>query len=288
MNAPAARLRERQAAAPSAAAPSPSATHLVLIPSYNPGPRVFETVREARASWAPVWVVVDGSTDGTAAALQEMARGDPQLRVIVLPKNRGKGAAVLQGIRAAAAEGFTHALTMDSDGQHPAALIPDFMARSAAEPAAMVLGAPVFDASAPAIRVQGRRLSNFWAILETLNGGIADTLYGFRVYPIADLEAVMRRQPWMRRFDFDPEAAVRLVWRGVRPINVPAPVRYLKPHEGGVSHFNYVRDNLLLAFMHTRLMAEGVLRLPVTLARRLRRRSRPLRPSRRSRGRPGR
>jgi glycosyltransferase involved in cell wall biosynthesis len=247
-----------------------SSSHLVLIPSYNPGRQVYETVRGARAYWEPVWVVVDGSTDGTAEGLEQLAAGDPGVRVLRLPRNCGKGAAVLHGIEAAAREGFTHALTMDSDGQHPAPLIPEFMARSAAAPRALVLGVPVFDASAPRLRVQGRKISNLWANLETVGGGIGDSLYGFRVYPIADLIAVMRGQLWMRRFDFDPEAAVRLVWRGLQPLNIPAPVKYLTPEQGGVSHFNYVRDNALLSWMHARLVAGFLLRLPLLLLRKLR------------------
>jgi hypothetical protein len=66
----------------------------------------------------------------------------------------------------------------------------------------------------------------------------------------------------MRRFDFDPEAAVRLSWRGVRAVNLPAPVRYLSAAEGGVSHFRYLRDNALLTWMHTRLALGRLLRLP--------------------------
>jgi len=247
----------------------PSTSHLVLIPSYNSGARVYETVAQARAHWNPVWVVVDGSTDGTAAVLREMAERDDGLRVFVLPHNQGKGAAVLHGLEQAAQQGFTHALCMDSDGQHPANLIEAFMQCSQATPAAMVLGVPVFDASAPALRVQGRKISNWWANLETLWAGIGDSLYGFRVYPVDPLRAVMRGQRWMRRFDFDPEAAVRLCWRGVVPVNLPAPVKYLQAHEGGVSHFNYRRDNLLLTWMHIRLMVGFVLRLPVLLVRKL-------------------
>jgi hypothetical protein len=246
-----------------------SASHLVLIPSYNPGPQVYETVRAARARWAPVWVVVDGSTDGTAAGLKDMAANDPHLKVWVLPENGGKGAAVLHGLDLAAQQGFTHALTMDSDGQHPADLIPVFMAASQQAPAAMVLGKPIFNADAPALRVQGRKISNGWANLETLWAGIGDSLYGFRVYPIEPLRRVMRGQRWMRRFDFDPEAVVRLCWRGVRPINLPAPVKYLRADEGGVSHFNYLRDNTLLTWMHLRLMLGFLLRLPLLLVRRL-------------------
>ncbi|HKX42844.1 MAG TPA: glycosyltransferase family 2 protein [Burkholderiaceae bacterium] len=247
-----------------------STTHLVLIPSYDTGPKVYETVRAARAQWAPVWVVVDGSTDGTAQGLQQMAAADPGLAVFVLPENRGKGAAVLHGLEAARAAGFTHALAMDSDGQHPADLIPTFMQTSQRRPDAMVLGRPVFGPEAPLVRVRGRRISNWWTDLETLGAGIGDSLYGFRVYPIAGLIAVMQRQPWMRRFDFDTEAVVRLAWRGVAPINVDAPVKYLSAEEGGVSHFHYGRDNVLLTWMHARLMLEFVLRLPGLTVRRLR------------------
>jgi glycosyltransferase involved in cell wall biosynthesis len=240
---------------------SGSDTHLVVIPSYDTGPRLIETVRAACAVWSPVWVVVDGSTDGSADAVTALKAKQAGLRLLALARNQGKGAAVLHGLDAAAAEGFTHALVMDADGQHPAERIPAFMAASRANPEAMILGQPVFDASAPRLRVRGRRISNAWANLETLWSGIGDSLCGFRVYPIAPLRAVMHATPWMRRFDFDPEAAVRLCWRGVRPINLPAPVRYFRPDEGGVSHFHYLRDNTLLTWMHIRLMLGFLLRL---------------------------
>ena len=246
-----------------------SSTHVVVIPSYDTGPLVYSTVAAARAAWSPVWVVVDGSRDGTAEGLLAMAAGDAGLRVDVLAKNSGKGAAVLHALEAARAQGFTHALTMDADGQHPADRIAALMAESTAHPDAMVLGRPVFDASAPLLRVRGRRVSNAWTNLETLGAGIADSLYGFRVYPIAPLVDIMHRQPWMRRFDFDTEAVVRLAWRGVRPINVDAPVRYLRVDEGGVSHFRYGRDNALLTWMHLRLLLGFALRLPSLVVRRI-------------------
>ena len=251
---------------------TPSATHLVLIPSYNPGEKVFETVRAARACWTPVWVVVDGSTDGTAARLTALAAEDPGLEVFVHERNRGKGAALLSGFTAALARGYTHALTLDSDGQHPAECIAAFMQASLAAPAAMVLGVPRFDASAPRIRVLGRRISNGWARLETLGAGIGDSLFGMRVYPLAPLVAEMRRRRGMRRFDFDVEAAVRLSWRGVPALNLPAPVRYFSAAEGGVSHFRYGRDNALLTAMHVRLFFGFLVRLPRLITRRLRRR----------------
>ncbi len=252
-----------------AAAPAPhSSTHLVLIPSYNPGSRGLETVRAACAHWDPVWVVVDGSTDGSAEALEVLARTEPRLRVLVRSRNGGKGAALLDGMRAAQRAGFTHVLAMDADGQHPAECIEPFMAASAAAPHAMILGAPSFDASAPRIRLRGRRIANWWTHVVTLGVGVRDTLFGFRVYPIGPLVEIMLRTRWMRRFDFDAEAAVRLSWRGIAVINLPAPCRYFSTAEGGVSHFNYWRDNVLLTSMYARLFLGFVARLPLLIARR--------------------
>ena len=235
-------------------------THLVLIPSYNTGPRLLETVAEARRQWQPIWVVIDGSTDGTGEALAELGRHDAELRVLFRERNGGKGAAVLDGLRAAQADGFSHVLVMDADGQHPAASITKFIGISRRHPDAMVLGVPVFDRDAPRLRVVGRRVSNALAWVET-RGAIGDSLLGFRVYPLGALLAVMNAARAMRGYDFDAEAAVRLCWRGVRAINLPTPVRYFSAPEGGVSHFRYGRDNLILAAMHARLMAECLARL---------------------------
>jgi len=162
---------------------------------------------------------------------------------------------------------------MDADGQHPAASVPGFMRASQLAPDTMILGNPVFDESAPRIRVRGRKISNWWVNLETLWCGIADSLFGLRVYPVEPLLKIMSSTRWMRRFDFDAEAVVRLAWAGVPARNVDAPVRYFNADEGGVSHFRYVRDNALLAWMHTRLMLGFLLRLPWLVWRnRLRRR----------------
>ena len=238
---------------------SPSTTHLVLIPSYNAGPKLAETVLAARAHWSPVWVVVDGSTDGSATAVQELAARDAGVRVIMRLQNGGKGAAVATGVAAALDGGFTHMLTMDSDGQHPAGHIPQFMAESQAHPAALVLGRPVFGPDAPLARQQGRKLSVGLARLEILGAGIDDPLFGFRVYPAAALQRAFDSTRRARGFDFDPEMAVRLVWAGVPTRNLPAPCRYLAKTAGGVSHFHYVRDNLKLIWLHTRLLTQLLL-----------------------------
>lgn len=241
---------------------------LVLIPSYNSGAcLVTRTVQGVLAQWPDVWVVIDGSRDDSAAAVNVLAKGQPRLRVLELPANQGKGAAVLHGAKLAQAAGFTHLLTMDADGQHSAECIPRFVQLAEAHGGAAVFGAPVFGPEAPALRIQGRKVSNIMAAVETLGWGLGDSLFGMRVYPLGPLLTAFACTSWARRFDFDPEIAVRLAWAGVPIAVLPTPARYLTTNEGGVSHFRYLRDNTLLTWMHIRLCCGLMLRLPLLLWR---------------------
>jgi glycosyltransferase involved in cell wall biosynthesis len=235
---------------------TPSATHLVLIPSYNPGRRLTATIAAVLEQWNPLWVIDDGSTDESTSAAQQLAARDPRVRVIVRPQNGGKGAAVATGVAAALKAGFTHVLTLDADGQHPVDHIRPFMAASMKHPEALVLGRPVFGPEVPLERLHGRKLSVGLAWLEILGSGIDDPLFGFRVYPAAPLLRALISTRGARGFDFDPEVAVRMVWAGVPTINLPAPCSYFAKSEGGVSHFNYVHDNLKLIWLHTRLLSQ--------------------------------
>lgn len=223
--------------------------HLVLIPSYNPGPALRPVVQDALAQWQPVWVVSDGSTDGSDEGVERLGA-----RLIRRARRGGKGTAVREGLLLAAAEGFTHVLVMDADGQHPPGRIRPFIAASAARPDAMILGRPEFGPDAPALRLLGRRLSNRLTGVAARGAGIADSLFGFRVYPVAALLRAMDGTRWMRGFDFDPEAAIRLARAGVPALNLPAPVRYIRRDHGGVSHFRYLKDNIRLSWMFARLL----------------------------------
>jgi len=237
----------------------------VIVPSYNSGRHLLPTVRAALRQWSPVWVVVDGSDDGSDDDLAALAAREPGLRVLRRRANGGKGAAVLDGLRLALREGYRHALVMDADGQHPAERIPEFfgLARACGRDRTLVLGLPRFAADAPRERVYGRRVGNAFARLATLGGAgvIGDSLFGFRVYPVAATVALMERIRTARRYDFDTEVAVRLCWEGFATVNVPVPVRYPSRREGGVSHFRYLRDNWLLIRTHARLLGGRLRRL---------------------------
>lgn len=241
---------------------------VVVLPSYNSGPQLLRTVCGALQQHQPVWVVSDGSTDGSDDNLQTELRGEPGWELFRHEQNQGKGACVLTALDEAERRGLRWALVMDADGQHPAANIPQFFELAWKNPDAVILGVPIFGPEAPRERVLGRKVGNTLAQLNTLWGGIGDSLFGFRVYPVQATRRILRSISTARRFDFDTEIAIRLVWAGVRPINVPVPVFYPPRSQGGVTHFNYLRDNWLLAQTHLRLFAGMLLRSPQLLFRR--------------------
>ena len=222
-----------------------------VVPTYD-NPMTIERVVGALLSFVErVFVVDDAGGEEAQRAHRRVAamRGAEVRRRAV---NGGKGAAVKDGLAWAWAEGFTHALQVDADGQHDLEDVPKMLAASRTNPDALVLGQPLFDASAPLARRWGRLISVFWVRLETVgkDGHIADPLCGFRVYP---LQVATQCGASGERMDFDPEIAVRIVWHDTPVINVRTRVVYVPEEEGGISHFDAFWDNVLISLMHARL-----------------------------------
>jgi polyprenyl-phospho-N-acetylgalactosaminyl synthase len=245
-----------------------SATHrpCVLVPTYDNPATIRAVVESARRYVDDVVVVDDGSGAEGRRVVHELAE-QSLAHVVHRPRNGGKGAAVKTGFLAARELGCTHALQVDADGQHETSDIPRFLDASRAEPGMLVLGAPMFDASAPKARLIGRKITQFWTNLETFGRVIHDPMCGFRVYPI---EAAIAARAWGNAMDFDPEIAVRLIWSGMRVLNIPTRVRYVSAADGGVSHFRMGRDNMLISWMHTRMVVGALARLPWQIGRWLR------------------
>jgi len=235
----------------------------VIIPSYNTGFILQKSVTAALSNHSDIIVIIDGSDDGSDEHLEKLKSPETNLHIIRLAENSGKGAAILEGLKFAQQNEFTHALTMDADGQHPAEYIPKFIKASTSYPEALVLGKPIFDQSVPKIRLEGRKVSNGCANLATFWWGINDSLFGMRVYPIEPLLKIFSSTRGARRFDFDPECAIKLCWRKTPVINLPTPVRYLSKEDGGISQFKYLRDNTLLTSMYLRLALGFFWRIPL-------------------------
>jgi len=240
-----------------------------LIPVYRHGKTACSLAERLAASALPVIMVDDGNDAETKALLAECAAKTPGTALVSLKKNNGKGGAVICGLKKAAELGLTHVLQIDADGQHDEGKINFFLEEAAKHPDMLICGYPEFDETAPKSRIKGRKISNFWASAVTLSTELTDVLCGFRVYPVnKSLRAT--RSPFMdKRMGFDPEIVVRLYWKKVYPVFHPIKVSY---PAGGVSNFHMVRDNIRISLMFTRLFIGMILRLPLLIVRKIKRR----------------
>jgi len=238
----------------------------LVIPIYNHKETIGTTVSSLVSYGWRIFIVDDGSDEATQAILTRLAACEPLVHLTRLPENEGKGAAVVYGLRAAYAAGYTHALQIDADGQHDARDVPRFVEQARRDPHAVVAGKPIYDRTAPKARRYGRYLTHVWVWLETLSFAIGDSLCGFRFYPLAETCALLAQHNVAKRMDFDVEIIVRLAWRGLPIVNVPTRVSY---PEGGVSHFDMLRDNVRISRTHTRLVIGMLVRFPWIIAGRI-------------------
>jgi len=231
----------------------------VVIPSYNHGGTLRRVLCGA-AECFPVIVVDDGSTDGTGGLLA----GADCAAVVRHPVNRGKGAALLSGFKRATSLGYTHAVTIDADGQHSATDIPALVEAATDEPEAFIIGVRnIAAAGAPAKRQTANTISNFWFRVET---GIAlgDTQCGFRCYPLAATLSLITRSSG---YGYELEVLVRAVWAGYRIAAVPVQVDYDAPSSRR-SHFRPVVDFTKISRLHARLTCQSMCLPPAVRRRR--------------------
>lgn len=237
----------------------------VIVPVYNHEQALPEVLAKLKVQGLPCVLVNDGSSETCSQVLAESVAGqEGWLTLINRPVNGGKGAAVCDGFKWAIEQGFTHAIQVDADGQHDFGDIPTFLEQSRLKPEAMILGEPRFDETAPNSRRYGRQFTNLWIWINTLSLAIGDGMCGFRLYPLAAVDQLLKTTPIAERMDFDIDIVVRLYWQGLETVNVPTFVRY--PIDG-VSHFKLWRDNLMISKIHARLFFGMLIRLPWLLAR---------------------
>ena len=237
--------------------------YCAIVPVYNHGTPLLKTLAGLAEHALPLIVVDDGSDEENKRAIARAA-DRYGARVVTLPRNGGKGSAVKAGLREAWERGYSHAIQVDADGQHEIDDVPKLLAASREQPQAIVCGAPQFDASVPASRLYGRRVTSFWVCVETLSLSMPDTMCGFRVYPLESSIALIGSTRLGNRMDFDIEILVRSYWRNVPLVAVPTVVIY---PEGGASNFRLLADNWLIAKLHTKLVFGMLVRWPALLRR---------------------
>lgn len=235
--------------------------YCVIIPTYNNAGTVAEVVRRVLAVCPNVFVVDDGSTDDTAAGLKGL-----DVRVLSHEHNRGKGCALKTGFKAAREAGFTHAVTVDADGQHFPEDIPGMVDASDRNPGDYIIGVRnLTSENMPCQNTFANRFSNFWFRLQT-GQRLADTQSGFRIYPLDRLYGLGLLTS---RYEAELELMVFAAWHGVRMNGVPVRVWYA-PEGERVSHFRPFRDFFRISVLNTLLcLGAVVIGLPMALWRKM-------------------
>lgn len=231
----------------------------IVIPIYNHKDTILEVINSLDYLELPFLIIDDASNEATKNILTQLENEKESVQIITRSENGGKGAAVKTGLASAFERKYSHALQMDADGQHRAADAKKFIETAKQNPEALILGQPYFDNEAPSSRVYGRKITHFFVWIETVSFKIKDTLCGFRVYPLEAIHELTKNTNLRDRMDFDPEVAVRLYWQEVPIINIKTFVQY---EEGGLSHFNFIRDNGLMISLHISLLLESLKHSP--------------------------
>src|SRR4051812_31287807 len=229
---------------------------VVIAPTFNNAGTLLDVLGRVDAQGVPAIVVDDGSTDATPALLADWAQRprDHRVQVVTHPRNRGKAAALRTGFAAALEAGYTHAVTLDTDGQLDPEQIPDLLAVAREHPTAIVVGTRDTTADGyPARSLLGRRVSNMFVWMES-GVRVSDSQCGMRVYPLDFIRSVRRTAG---RYGFETEILTRAGWAGRPVVETPVRCHYL-PRGRRVSHFRPWRDSILGFLMHVRLVGAAL------------------------------
>lgn len=220
-----------------------------VIPTYQNAKTLLKVVADVHRVVDTVFVVDDGSNDGTAALLDKATGNERPEKVLTHPKNCGKGAALKTGLTYARQQGFRYAVTVDADGQHRADDIPALLKAVEEEPDALAIGSRGLQhENMPAKSTFANRFSNFWFALQTLQR-LPDTQSGLRVYPLQRLHGLR----WMSaRYEAELTLLVFSAWAGVKLLPVPVSV-YYPPRDQRVTHFRPGRDFTRISVLNTLL-----------------------------------
>lgn len=220
-----------------------------VIPTYQNAKTLLKVVADVHRVVDTVFVVDDGSNDGTAALLDKATGNERPEKVLTHPKNCGKGAALKTGLTYARQQGFRYAVTVDADGQHRADDIPALLKAVEEEPDALVIGSRGLQhENMPAKSTFANRFSNFWFALQTLQR-LPDTQSGLRIYPLRCLHGLR----WMSaRYEAELTLLVFSAWAGVKLLPVPVSV-YYPPRDQRVTHFRPGRDFTRISVLNTLL-----------------------------------
>ena len=223
----------------------------IVIPVYNHEKTVSQVARKALKLNFPVFVVDDGSSDGSYDRIKNING----VRVLRHPRNMGKGAALMTGFAEAVKADMNWAITLDADGQHNPSDAHPMMKAIPEGKRPVIVGARtgMIGRDVPWTSRFGRKFSNFWVLI---SGGpeISDSQSGFRIYPLPE---TLNLKVISRRFQYEVEILVKAGWKEMPVIEVPIGVSY-QPHGKRISHFRPFIDFLRNSATFTRLIFQRI------------------------------
>ena len=221
---------------------------IIIVPFYNHLSCFKQTAKHYADTRYPILLVNDGSSFKETKGVKTLAK-QYHFPYLELKQNSGKGAAVITGIKWAIEHNYTHALQIDSDGQHNYRDISKFFTLSKKNSHCIINGIPLYDHSVPKSRLYGRKITNFWVCIETGTSQIKDVMCGLKVYPLNEMKFVLPLLKF-KRMGFDIEIIVKSYLNGINIVNCPTKVIY---PPNGISHFKATRDNCEIFLTHTTL-----------------------------------
>ena len=223
----------------------------VLIPTYNNSATLASVINGVLQYTSHVIVINDGSTDNTSEILKDFT----SIYIGSYTPNRGKGIALITGIRKAAELGYNYAITIDSDGQHYPEDLLKFLEKIKDEPGSLIVGARnLQQENMPGKNTFANRFSNFWFWAET-GIRLPDTQSGYRLYPIQKLA---KKKYITGRYEFEIEVMVRAAWSGIPVTSIPIKV-YYAPRGERISHFRPAKDFTRISVLNTFLVLISLL-----------------------------
>lgn len=238
----------------------------ILIPVFRHGKACQTVVEQIIHYNVPLILVDDGNAEETKLYLSQIKDFHPEVELVTLPKNLGKGGAFKAGVIRAKELGFTHVLQLDADGQHEHSKIPLFIKKAKASPSKLICGYPEYDESAPNHRKNAHSFANTWCAIVTWSSKIADSLCGFRIYPLEKTFDFVTKKAFDKRMGFDIDILVQLMQSGVDVEFYPVKVTY--PSDG-ISNFHAFRDNVRISWVFTRLFCRMMILSPLFIWRKI-------------------
>ncbi len=227
---------------------------IVCIPTFDNKLTIFDVIEDCIDKTSLPLLVID---DGSEYPVKNIIESSDNTKIKSLlgkrifihrnESNKGKGASLQEAFNICVSKNYTHLISIDGDGQHHPNDINSFLREIKSSPWSLIIGKRKFSGEhVPTSSKFGRKFSNFWVKYQT-GCTTEDSQSGFRSYP---LFFVQNMKFFTKRYDFEIEVLIRLIWKKVPVREITIDV-YYPPGNERVSHFDKLWDNVKISILNT-------------------------------------